>query len=258
MREKTYAIETENLNVYYNRFKILNSINLKVPRKTVFAIMGPSGSGKSTLLRTLNKLITLNEEAQVNGVVRIFGKNIYDPEISIIEVSRLVGMVFQTPNPFPHLSIYDNVILGPKLNRLTNGKEELSRLVKWALEKAGLWSEVKDRLKDSPSNLSIGQQQRLCIARALAMKPKILLMDEPTSNLDPKNVEKIEKLILELKKDMTIVLVTHDPAQAYRISDHIAFILSGRLIESGPTRNVLENPVKKPVKDFINKVCLIH
>ncbi len=245
-----YAIETRNLNVYYGSNHVIKGVDLKIPEKGVFALMGPSGCGKSTMLRTFNRLIELNESARVEGEVRLFGENIYSPDVDPIEVRKQVGMVFQYPNPFPHLTIYENVAIGLKLNKLLP-KDEIPKRVEWALKKAALWDEVKDRLDDYPSNLSGGQKQRLVIARALAMKPKILLMDEPTANIDPVGTAKIEELLFELKDEYTIVLVTHSPAQAARVSDWVAFLYLGKLIEVGPTRKVFENPEHELTEKYV-------
>ncbi|WP_048146811.1 phosphate ABC transporter ATP-binding protein [Pyrococcus abyssi] len=247
---KEFAIETRNLRIYYGSNEVIKGINLKIPKNVVFALMGPSGCGKSTLLRAFNRLLDLNPEAKVEGEVRISGVNIYSPDVDPIRVRREVGMVFQYPNPFPHLTIYENVAIGVKLNGLAKGKE-LDEIVKWALKKATLWDEVKNRLKDYPANLSGGQKQRLVIARVLAMKPKIILMDEPTANIDPVGTRKIEELLFELKKDYTIVLVTHSPAQAARVSDYVAFIYMGKIVEVGPTRKVFENPEHELTEKYV-------
>ena len=245
-----YAIETRNLNVHYGSNHVIEGVDLKIPERGIFALMGPSGCGKSTMLRTFNRLIEFNESARVEGEVRLFGKNIYSPDVDPIEVRKQVGMVFQYPNPFPHLTIYDNVAIGLKLNKLLP-KDEIPKRVEWALKKAALWEEVKDRLDDYPSNLSGGQRQRLVIARALAMKPKTLLMDEPTANIDPVGTAKIEELLFELKEEYTIVLVTHSPAQAARVSDWVAFLYLGKLIEVGPTRKVFENPEHELTEKYV-------
>ncbi len=240
------AIETKDLHVYYGRNHVIKGVTLSIPEKTIFAIMGPSGCGKSTLLRTFNRLIELNKDARVEGEIRVFGKSVF--EMNPIVLRRTVGMVFQHPNPFPHMSIFDNVALGVKLNKLVRSKSELEKVVEWALKKAALWDEVKDKLHEPASALSGGQQQRLCIARAIALKPKILLMDEPTSNLDPVSARKIEELIFELKEELTIVIVTHSPAQAARVSDYVAFLYMGQLIEVGKTEEIFENP-KEPLTE---------
>ena len=245
------AIETKNLTVSYGDNRVINRVNLKVPENVVFALMGPSGCGKSTMLRTFNRILELNKDAKVEGEVRIFGKNIYAHDVNPMDVRKEVGMVFQYPNPFPHLSIYDNVAIGLKLNKLVRTKDEMDERIEWSLEKAGLWDEVKDRLKDYPSNLSGGQKQRLVIARALALKPKILLMDEPTANIDPVGTRKVEDLIFELKEEYTIVLVTHSPTQAARVSDYVGFLYLGDLIETGETRKIFENPEHELTERFV-------
>lgn len=243
------AIETVNLKVWFDGNEVLKGITLGIPERVCFAIMGPSGCGKSTFLRCLNRLIELNENARVEGEIYLFGKNIY--EMDAIEVRGQVGMVFQIPNPFPHMSIYDNVALGVKYNKLARSKKELDEIVEWALRKAGLWEEVKDRLRDKASQLSGGQMQRLCIARALALKPKVLLMDEPTANLDPVSAGRIEELIYEIKKEVTVVIVTHSPAQASRVSDYVAFLYMGKLIEVGKTEDVFENPKNELTERYL-------
>jgi len=243
------AIETINLRIWYGNNEVIRGINLAIPENVCFAIMGPSGCGKSTLLRAFNRLLELNEIARVEGDVKLFGRSVYG--MDSVEVRRQIGMVFQIPNPFPHLSIYDNVALGVRYNRLVESKRELDKIVEWALKKAALWDEVKDRLKDRASELSGGQMQRLCIARALAMRPKVLLMDEPTANLDPISTRKIEELIYELKKELTIVIVTHSPAQAARVSDYVAFLYLGKLVEVGKTEDVFENPKEKLTEEYL-------
>ena len=243
------AIETVNLTIYYGRKCVVRNVNLKIPENVVFAIMGPSGCGKSTLLRSFNRLLELNPNARVEGDVRLYGKSVY--EMNPIEVRRRIGMVFQQPNPFPHMSVFDNVALGLKLNGLVKSKKELREIVEWALKKAALWDEVNDRLHEPASALSGGQQQRLCIARALAMKPEVLLMDEPTANLDPVATEKIEDLIYELKEDYTIVIVTHSPSQAARVSDYVAFLYLGELVEVGKTEKVFEKPENELTERYL-------
>lgn len=248
------AVETKDLHVYYGNNHVIKGVSLEIPEKRIFALMGPSGCGKSTFLRTLNRIIELREEARVEGEVRVYGKNIYSKDVDPIEIRKNVGMVFQEPNPFPHLTIYDNVALGVKLNKLVSSKEELDKRVEWALKKASLWDEVKDRLEDYPSNLSGGQRQRLVIARALAMKPRIILMDEPTANIDPVGTARVEELLFELKKDYTIILVTHSPHQAARVSDYVGFLYLGELIETGPTRKVFENPEHELTEKYVTGV----
>ncbi len=251
MSESEYAIEVENLNIYYGNNHVIKSINLKIPQKTVFAIMGPSGCGKSTMLRSFNRLLDLNKNVRVNGSVHLFGRDIYTGDMDSVEVRREVGMVFQYPNPFPHLSIYNNIALGLKMNKLVKSDKELDERIEWALKKAGLWEEVKHRLNDYPSGLSGGQRQRLVIARVIAMKPKVIMMDEPTANIDPVGSKKIEDLIFELKKDYTIVLVTHNPAQAARVSDYVAFIYLGELVEAGETGKIFTAPESKLTEKYL-------
>ncbi|MCC6023733.1 MAG: phosphate ABC transporter ATP-binding protein [Thaumarchaeota archaeon] len=238
----SWAIEVQNLNVWYGDKHIIKNVSFRVPKNVIFAIMGPSGCGKSTLLRAMNRLLDLNPHARVEGQVKINGVNIYGDNVDVTWVRRQFGMVFQIPNPFPHLSIYENVALGPKLNGLVKDKSQLDELVKQALQKAYLWDEVKNDLRKPASMLSGGQQQRLCIARALALKPRIILMDEPTANLDPVASSKIEELLLELKEDYTIIIVTHNPQQAARVSDYVAFLYMGELIEIGETSTVFTRP----------------
>lgn len=243
------AIEAENLHIYYGNNHVIKGINLEIPEKTVFAIMGPSGCGKSTLLRSFNRLLELNENVRVEGDIKVFGKSVFD--LNPIEVRRMVGMVFQIVNPFPHMSIFDNVALGLRLNKLVKSKKELEERVEWALKKAALWEEVKDKLDEPTTSLSGGQQQRLCIARAIALKPKVLLMDEPTANLDPISTGKIEELLYELKEELTIVIVTHSPAQAARVSEYVAFLYLGKLVEVGETAEMFENPKNKLTEEYL-------
>ncbi len=243
------AIETENLKVWYGDKLVIKGVNLEIPEKTVFAIMGPSGCGKSTLLRAFNRLLELNEIARVEGDVKLYGKSVY--EMDEVVVRRKIGMVFQIPNPFPHMSIYDNIALGVRYNKIAKNRKEIDKIVEWSLKKAALWEEVKDRLKDKASNLSGGQMQRLCIARALALRPEVLLMDEPTANLDPVSAKKIEELIFELKKELTIVIVTHSPAQAARVSDYVAFLYLGELVEVGKTEEIFEKPKNELTEKYL-------
>jgi len=247
--EKDYVVEVKDLNVWFGQNHVLKGVSLSIPRNTVFTIMGPSGSGKSTLLRAMNRLLELYPEARWSGDVLLDGQSVFsmDPRV----VRRMFGMVFQVPNPIPNMSIYDNVALGPRLNRLVNSRQKLDELVRWALEKAQLWDEVKDRLKMPAGKLSGGQQQRLCLARALALKPRVLLMDEPTANLDPVNARKIEELIVELKREISIVLVTHYPPQAARVSDYIAFLYDGVIVEVGPAAEVLTAPKSELTERYI-------
>ncbi len=235
-----YAIEMNNVNVYIDNRHILKNISLKVPYNTVYVIMGPSGSGKTTLLRVINRLIDVNPNAKVEGVVKVLGLNAlnHDP----YDLRRHIGMLFQVPNPFPHMTIYDNVAVAARINNVARNKKDLYEVVKWALEKAMLWDEVKDRLHDYPHQLSGGQKQRLCLARALAMKPKILLLDEPTANIDPVNARKLEEAIISLKNEITIVMVTHNPHQAARVADYVSIIYDGRIVEQGPASQIFLKP----------------
>ena len=251
-----FAVETRNLRIAYRDNEVIKGVDIKIPKNVVFALMGPSGCGKSTMLRAFNRLLELNKDAKIEGKVLIFGKNIYDTNVDPIEVRRQVGMVFQYPNPFPHITIYDNIAIGLKLNHLVRDKKEMYERVKWSLEKASLWNEVKDRLNNYPSSLSGGQRQRLVIARALAMKPKVLLMDEPTANIDPVGTKNIEELLFEFKKDYTIILVTHEPAQAARVSDYVGFIYLGKLVEVGKTRKIFEKPENELTERYVTGILV--
>lgn len=242
-------ISVKNLDLYYGDHKALNGINMDIEKKSITAFIGPSGCGKSTFLRTLNRMNDLIPNVKIEGEVIYNDKNIYDKNVDIYNLRKEVGMVFQKPNPFP-MSIYDNVAYGPKTHGIHN-KEKLDQIVVESLKKAAIYDEVKDNLKKSALSLSGGQQQRLCIARALAVKPKVLLMDEPTSALDPISTGKIEELALELKKDYTIVIVTHNMQQALRISDKTAFFLLGDLIEYDDTQKIFSMPKNKKTEDYI-------
>jgi phosphate transport system ATP-binding protein len=231
---------TEGLSAYFGDNRIVKEVDLSIPEKMITTIMGPSGCGKTTLVRCFNRMHELVPEAKVQGKVFLREDDIYAIHPMIIR--RRVGMVFQRPNPFPTMTIYGNVIAGYKLNGLKLGRAESDRIVKESLKKAALWGEVKDHLHRKGTFLSGGQQQRLCIARALAMNPDILLLDEPTSALDPKSTSRIEKLMVELKKTVTIILVTHNIAQAGRVSDFTAFLYLGELVEFGPTEQLHTSP----------------
>jgi phosphate transport system ATP-binding protein len=243
-------IAVNNLDFYYGKTQALHGISLAIPERIVMAFIGPSGCGKSTFLRTLNRMNDVIPGTRVEGQVTIDERDIYAPGTDVVELRRKVGMVFQKSNPFPK-SIYDNVAYGLRINRLTSSNAELSERVEQALRDAALWEEVKDRLKSSALSLSGGQQQRLCIARALAIKPEVVLMDEPASALDPVATYKIEELIVELKKQYTIVIVTHNMQQAARVSDTTAFFLLGKLIEINPTEKMFTNPEQKLTEDYI-------
>lgn len=242
-------ISVKNLDLYYGDHKALNGINMDIERNSITAFIGPSGCGKSTFLRTLNRMNDLIPNVKIEGEVIYNDKNIYDKNVDIYNLRKEVGMVFQKPNPFP-MSIYDNVAYGPRTHGIHN-KKELDKIVEESLKKAAIFGEVKDNLNKSALSLSGGQQQRLCIARALAVKPKVLLMDEPTSALDPISTGKIEELALVLKKDYTIVIVTHNMQQALRISDKTAFFLLGDLIEYDDTQKIFSMPKNKKTEDYI-------
>ena len=242
-------IKTEDLRLYYGDFLALKGINISINDKEITALIGPSGCGKSTFLKTLNRMNDLVDSVKITGDVYYNGKNIYDKKVDVCQLRREVGMVFQKPNPF-EMSIYDNVAYGPRTCGIKN-RLKLDEIVEQSLKKAALFDEVKDSLRKSSMALSGGQQQRLCIARALAIQPKVLLMDEPTSALDPISTSKIEELTLQLKKDYTIIIVTHNMQQALRISDKTAFFLLGDLIEYSDTERMFTKPQDKRTEDYI-------
>lgn len=242
-------ISTSDLNLYYGNNHALKNINLDIYENQITAFIGPSGCGKSTYLKTLNRMNDLVPNVTINGKAWIDGENIYDPKVDTTLLRKKVGMVFQQPNPFP-MSIYDNIAYGPRIHGI-KGKAELDAIVEKSLRGATLWDEVKDRLKRSALGLSGGQQQRLCIARALAVEPEILLMDEPTSALDPISTLKIEDLMGELKKNYTVVIVTHNMQQATRIADYTAFFLVGEIVEYAPTTDLFSHPREKKTEDYI-------
>ncbi len=239
----------KNLDLWYDKTQALKNINIEIPEKSITAFIGPSGCGKSTFLKTLNRMNDLVPTVRITGDVCYNGKNIYDSSVNVNELRREVGMVFQKPNPFP-MSIYDNIAYGPRTHGIKS-RVKLDEIVEQSLRSASIWDEVKDRLKKNALGMSGGQQQRLCIARALAVKPKILLMDEPTSALDPISTSRIEELAIELKKEYTIVIVTHNMQQAVRISDNTAFFLMGELIEFSETDKLFSQPVDKRTEDYI-------
>ncbi len=245
-----YKISVADLNFYYGRAQALFNISLGIPERQVMAFIGPSGCGKSTFLRTLNRMNDTIPGTRAEGHIELDGQDIYAPDMDVVELRRKVGMVFQRSNPFPK-SIFDNVAYGLRINRLTSSKAELNARVEQALKDAALWSEVKDRLKSSALGLSGGQQQRLCIARALAIRPEVVLMDEPASALDPMATQKIEELIVELKEQYTIIIVTHNMQQAARVSDQTAFFWLGKLIEVNSTEKMFTNPNQKLTEDYI-------
>lgn len=237
------------LNLYYGDFQALKNIDLDIPQQRVVALIGPSGCGKSTFLRTLNRMNDIIDGCRVTGNIQLDGEDIYGG-LDVTDLRKRVGMVFQQPNPFP-MSIWRNVAYGPRMQGLRDHKK-LDEIVETALRKAALWDEVKERLKRSALSLSGGQQQRLCIARAIAMNPEVILMDEPTSALDPIATEKIEELIQDLKKEYSIVIVTHSMNQAARVSDNVAFFLLGEVVEFGPTKQVFENPAQEATRNYIS------
>ncbi len=242
-------LKTEKLNLWYGSHQALKEVELEMPEHQVTALIGPSGCGKSTFLKTLNRMNDLIPDVRIEGKVLYREKDIFAPDVDVTWLRRQVGMVFQKPNPFP-MSIYDNIAYGPRTHGI-KGRKELDEIVERSLRGAAIWDEVKDRLKKSALGLSGGQQQRICIARALAVEPDVLLMDEATSALDPISTSKIEDLIEDLKKEYTIVIVTHNMQQATRISDRCAFFLHGELVESGPTEQLFSVPKDKRTEDYI-------
>jgi phosphate transport system ATP-binding protein len=243
-------ISASNLNFYYGAKRALTEISIDMRTNVVTAFVGPSGCGKSTFLRTLNRMNDIIPGTRVEGKIEIDGRDIYNGDTDVVALRRQVGMVFQKSNPFPK-SIFENVAYGVRINGLARNRRDLEERVEQSLTSAALWDEVKDRLHDSALALSGGQQQRLCIARALAVKPGVLLMDEPASALDPIATQRIEELIYVLKKDYTIVIVTHNMQQAARVSDHTAFFWLGKLVEFGPTEKIFTNPAEKLTEDYV-------
>ena len=249
--ERRYKLSVRDFNSWFGTKQALKSINFAVRENTVTALIGPSGCGKTTLLRSMNRMNEMTPGASVKGSVILDDTNIYDPKVDPVIIKRRMGMVFQKPNPFPTMSIFDNVAAGLRLNGIKD-KKMIREIVEESLKGAALWNEVKDELDKPGLSLSGGQQQRLCIARALAMQPEVLLMDEPTSALDPIASAKIEELIHELKKDLTIIIVTHNLQQAARVSDYTAFMYLGELVEYAPTKQIFENPEKDLTENYIS------
>ena len=243
-------ITVKDLQLWYGQTKALKGVSMDIPEKSITALIGPSGCGKSTFLKTLDRMNDLVPGVRIEGEVKYNGQDIFAPSVDVNELRREIGMVFQKPNPFP-MSIYDNIAYGPRTHGVRK-KDELDEIVEQSLRGAAIWDEVKDRLKKSALGLSGGQQQRLCIARALAVKPEVLLMDEPTSALDPGSTMKVEELMSELKKNYTVVIVTHNMQQAARISDRTAFFLLGELVEVGPTAQIFSAPQDKRTEDYIS------
>lgn len=242
-------LSVENLCLWYGSHQALKDINIEIPEKSITALIGPSGCGKSTFLKTLDRMNDLLPDVKITGSVLYKGEDIFDSSVDVSELRRQVGMVFQKPNPFP-MSIYDNIAYGPRTHGIKN-KAKLDEIVEKSLRGAAIWDEVKDRLKKNALGLSGGQQQRLCIARGVAVKPEVLLLDEPCSALDPISTARIEELIEELKNDYTVVIVTHSMQQAARVSDYTAFLYLGELIETGPTTDIFTRPQKKATEDYI-------
>jgi phosphate transport system ATP-binding protein len=247
--EKDYIIETDDLELWYGDNHALKDIEIKFERNKVTALIGPSGCGKSTLIRCLNRMNDIIDSCKIEGEVNFHGKNIYNEETDPVEIRTKIGMVFQKPNPFPK-SVYDNVAYGPRVHGISD-KKKLDEIVKKSMKDAVLWDEIEDRLSDSAMSLSGGQQQRLCIARALAVEPEVILMDEPCSALDPIATAKIEDLINELKRDYTVIIVTHNMQQAARVSDFTGFMYLGELIEFGKTKYIFENPQEELTEKYI-------
>jgi len=242
-------ITVKDMCLWYGDHQALKNVNIEIPEKSITAFIGPSGCGKSTFLKTLNRMNDLIPGVKITGDIRYEGTDIFSKEVDVNNLRKEIGMVFQKPNPFP-MSIYDNVAYGPRTHGITN-RAQLDEIVERALRDAAIWDEVKDRLKKNALGMSGGQQQRLCIARALAVQPKILLMDEPTSALDPISTSRIEELVMELKEKYTIVMVTHNMQQAVRVSDYTAFFLLGELVEFGKTDDIFSQPQDKRTEDYI-------
>ncbi|MDD6682292.1 MAG: phosphate ABC transporter ATP-binding protein PstB [Clostridiales bacterium] len=242
-------ISVKDMCLWYGDHQALKNVNIEIPEKSITAFIGPSGCGKSTFLKTLNRMNDLIPGVKITGDIRYEGTDIFSKEVDVNNLRKEIGMVFQKPNPFP-MSIYDNIAYGPRTHGITN-KVQLDEIVEQALRDAAIWDEVKDRLKKNALGMSGGQQQRLCIARALAVQPKILLMDEPTSALDPISTSRIEELVMELKESYTIVMVTHNMQQAVRVSDYTAFFLLGELVEFGKTDDIFSQPKDQRTEDYI-------
>ncbi len=251
-----HILKTHDMQVYYGSFRAVKEVNLNIEPQKITALIGPSGCGKSTVLRAFNRMNDLIPISRIEGEVVFHNKNIYDPDVDAVEVRRRIGMVFQKPNPFPK-SIYENIAFGPRINGWKGSSAEMDELVERSLRGAALWDEVKDKLDESGLSLSGGQQQRLCIARALAVEPEVILMDEPASALDPISTLKIEELMFELRRQYTIVIVTHNMQQATRASDYTAFFLmdedrAGMLVEYGPTEDLFQNPKDERTEQYIS------
>ncbi len=243
-------IQAKNLNVYYGKQQALKDINIEIPKNQITVIMGPSGCGKTTLLKTFNRFFELTENTQLTGEVLVDGQNIYNADVDVTEVRKVVGLLAQRPSPLP-MSIYENVAYGMNIHRMKKDRREYKDAVKHYLEIAGLWEEVEKRLHDPATSLSIGQQQRLCLARGLAVEPEIILGDEPTSALDPISSQNIESRLLDLKQQYTTVIVTHTLRQAKRLADYVIYMYLGEVVEAGPAREVFTNPQNKRTKQYL-------
>lgn len=249
--DNTIAIKVKNLDLYYTKFQAIKDVNIEFKSNQITALIGPSGCGKSTLLRTLNRINDTIEGVRITGEVIICDKNIYAEDADVDKIRRNVGMVFQRPNPFP-LSVYDNVAFGLQINRLVANKKETDKIVQESLEDVQLWNDLKDKLKHNALSLSLEQQQRLCIARVVAVKPHVILLDEPCSSLDPMATAHIEELMQELKEKYTIIIVTHNMQQAARISKETGYMLLGKLIEFDKTEKIFTNPSQKETEDYVS------
>jgi phosphate transport system ATP-binding protein len=245
-------ISVRNLNVYYGKQQVLKNITIDIPDKKIIAIIGPSGCGKTTLLKSFNRLIDSIEGVRVSGQVLVDGENIFDPRTEVTHIRKKMGLLAQNPYPLP-MSIFDNVAYGPRIHGIKDRKR-LNQIVEEYLKEASLWDEVKDRLHNPASRISLGQQQRLCLARGLAVEPEIILADEPTSALDPKSSQRIEKSFLRLKNQYTVIIVTHILRQAKRLADYVVFLYCGELIEHGPAKDIFENPQQEMTREYIKGI----
>jgi phosphate transport system ATP-binding protein len=243
-------IRAKNLNVYYRKQQALKDVNIEIPLKQITVIMGPSGCGKTTLLKTFNRFLELTDGAQISGEVLVDGQNIYDHEVDVTEVRKRVGLLAQQPSPLP-MSIYENVVYGMHIHKMKRNRKQYKEAVRHYLEVAGLWEEVQKRLQDPATSLSIGQQQRLCLARGLAVEPEIILGDEPTSALDPISSQNIEQRLLDLKQQYTTVVVTHTLRQAKRLADYVIFMYLGEVVEAGPAREIFERPKQERTRAYL-------
>jgi phosphate transport system ATP-binding protein len=243
-------IQVRDLNVFYRRQQALKNINIEIPRQGITVIMGPSGCGKTTLLKSFNRFLELSDGTRLSGQVLVDGQDIYDREVDVTEVRKRVGLLAQRPSPLP-MSIYDNVVYGMHIHKMKRGRKQYKAAVQHYLEVVGLWDEVQKRLRDPATSLSIGQQQRLCLARGLAVEPEVILADEPTSALDPISSLNIEQRLLELKKQYTTVIVTHTLRQARRLADYVIFMYLGEVVEAGPARQVFENPAQERTRAYL-------